>query len=289
MATADARMLPTSLTIECAAARAGALVRRVMRAFSPAGAPFIVSGILFVSDNAYTNAFGQPIGAPVPGWQPRPAPPRAPAQGRFCRIEPVDPGRHADDLHAAYATAADGRDWTYMSAGPFADAESYRAYLRKAAETDDPLHHAIVDLATGKAVGTFALMRADRANGAIEVGFVAYSPLLQKTCAGTEALFLLMRRVFDELGYRRFEWKCDSLNAPSRAAALRYGFTYEGLFRQAVVYKGRSRDTAWYSIVDGEWPALRSAFEQWLAAGNFDAHGRQRQSLSTLIAAARGR
>lgn len=181
-----------------------------------------------MSDNAYTNAFGQPIGAPVPGWQPRPAPPRTPAQGRFCRIEPVDPGRHADDLHAAYATAADGRDWTYMSAGPFADAESYRAYLRKAAETDDPLHHAIVDLATGKAVGTFALMRADRANGAIEVGFVAYSPLLQKTCAGTEALFLLMRRVFDELGYRRFEWKCDSLNAPSRAAALRYGFTYEG-------------------------------------------------------------
>lgn len=242
-----------------------------------------------MSDNAYTNAFGQPIGAPVPGWQPRPAPPRTPAQGRFCRIEPVDPGRHADDLHAAYATAADGRDWTYMSAGPFADAESYRAYLRKAAETDDPLHHAIVDLATGKAVGTFALMRADRTNGAIEVGFVAYSPLLQKTCAGTEALFLLMRRVFDELGYRRFEWKCDSLNAPSRAAALRYGFTYEGLFRQAVVYKGRSRDTAWYSIVDGEWPALRSAFEQWLAAGNFDAHGRQRQSLSTLIAAARGR
>ncbi|AOJ85088.1 acetyltransferase [Burkholderia sp. MSMB617WGS] len=241
-----------------------------------------------MSDNAYTNEFGQPIGAPVPGWQPRPAPPRTPMQGRFCRIEPVDASRHADDLYAAYALAADGRDWTYMSAGPFADAASYRAYLAKAAETDDPLHHAIVDLATGKAVGTCALMRTDRANGVIEVGFVAYSPLLQKTCAGTEAMFLLMQRVFDELGYRRFEWKCDSLNAPSRAAALRYGFAYEGLFRQAVVYKGRSRDTAWYSIVDREWPALRSAFGQWLAAGNFDERGRQRQPLATLIAAARG-
>ncbi|AIO68491.1 GNAT family N-acetyltransferase [Burkholderia oklahomensis] len=241
-----------------------------------------------MSDSAFINEFGQPIGAPVPDWQPRSAPPRTPMQGRFCRVEPVDVSRHADDLYAAYASAADGRDWTYMSAGPFADAARYRAYLAKAAEIDDPLHHAIVDLATGKAVGTCALMRTDRANGVTEVGFVAYSPLLQKTCAGTEVMFLLMQRVFDELGYRRFEWKCDSLNAPSRAAALRYGFTYEGLFRQAVVYKGRSRDTAWYSVVDHEWPVLRSAFRRWLAAENFDERGRQRQPLAALIAASRG-
>jgi RimJ/RimL family protein N-acetyltransferase len=131
-------------------------------------------------------------------------------------------------------------------------------------------------------------MRIDRANGVIEVGNINYSPLLQRKPAATEAMFLMMRRAFDELGYRRYEWKCDSLNAPSRAAALRLGFQYEGLFRQAAIYKGRSRDTTWFSIIDSEWPALRSAYEQWLAPENFDAAGRQQRKLSDLIAAARG-
>jgi len=156
--------------------------------------------------------------------------------------------------------------------------------MEKAATGPDPLFQAIVDAATGKAVGVASFMRIDPANGVIEVGGINYSPLLQRRPAATEAMYLMMRRAF-ELGYRRYEWKCDSLNAPSRAAAQRLGFSYEGTFRQAWVYKGRNRDTAWYSIIDREWAALRGAFERWLAPGNFDADGRQRVSLSGLIGA----
>jgi RimJ/RimL family protein N-acetyltransferase len=155
------------------------------------------------------------------------------------------------------------------------------------AKGDDPLFHTIVDNQTGKAVGVATFMRIDRANGVIEVGNINYSPLLQRTPAATEAMFLMMRRVFDELGYRRYEWKCDSLNAPSRAAALRLGFQFEGIFRQAVVYKGRNRDTAWFSIIDREWPALRGAYEQWLEAANFDTEGRQRRKLTEYVEEAR--
>ena len=175
----------------------------------------------------------------------------------------------------------------YLFQEPFRELEPYRAWLEQVAKADDPLFHAIVDLATGKAVGVATFMRIDPAHGVIEVGNINYSPLLQRQPGATEAMFLMMQRVFDELGYRRYEWKCDSLNAPSRAAALRLGFTYEGLFRQAVVYKGRNRDTAWFSITDGEWPALKRAHEQWLAPDNFGADGRQKQSLGALIAAAR--
>jgi RimJ/RimL family protein N-acetyltransferase len=233
------------------------------------------------------NEYQQPIGRPVPGWTPRGEPPRTPLAGRYCRVEPLDPNRHAQALYQAYCAAPDGSDWTYLSSGPFSDFASFHAYLTRTAESVDPLHFAVVDPATGDAVGTLALMRIDRANGVIEVGFIAYSRRLKRTPAGTEAIYLLMKRVFDELGYRRFEWKCDSLNAPSRSAALRYGFQYEGLFRQAVVYKGRSRDTALFSIIDGEWPAIRAGFEQWLAADNFDAQGHQREPLGKLIAAQR--
>ena len=208
-------------------------------------------------------------------------------EGRFCRLVPLDPATHARELFEANQLDKDGRNWTYLSVGPFAEFEGYRNWLEQAAKSDDPLFHTIVDAKTGKAVGVATFMRIDRANGVIEVGNINYSPLLQKKPAATEAMFLMMRRAFDELGYRRYEWKCDSLNAPSRAAALRLGFQYEGLFRQAVVYKGRNRDTTWFSIIDGEWPALRGAYEQWLAPANFDAEGRQRQKLSELIAAAR--
>jgi len=149
---------------------------------------------------------------------------------------------------------------------------------------DDPLFHAVVDERSGDAVGVLAYLRIDPQNGAIEVGHINFSPRLQRTPAATEALYLMARRAFDELGYRRYEWKCDSLNAPSRRAATRLGFQFEGLFRQAGVYKGRNRDTAWFSILDAEWPALRTAYEQWLASENFDADGRQRRSLGDLIA-----
>jgi RimJ/RimL family protein N-acetyltransferase len=202
-------------------------------------------------------------------------------------VELLDPGRHAADLFAANSLDAEGRNWTYLPVGPFADFGSYRAWLERVAAGEDPLFHTIVDLATGKAVGVAAFMRIDRGNGVIEVGNINYSPLLQRKPAATEAMFLMMTRVFDELGYRRYEWKCDSLNAPSRAAALRLGFQYEGLFRQAVVTKGRNRDTTWFSIVDGEWPGLKRAYQQWLTPENFDGEGRQRRGLAELVRSAR--
>jgi RimJ/RimL family protein N-acetyltransferase len=229
----------------------------------------------------------QPIGTALPAWTTRAAPPLTAMVGRFCRVEPVDPARHTADLFAANRLDAEGRNWTYLFQEPFGELEPYRAWLEQVAKGDDPLFHTIVDLKTGKAVGVATFMRIDRANGVIEVGNINYSPLLQKTPAATEAMFLMMARVFDELGYRRYEWKCDALNAPSRAAALRLGFQYEGLFRQAVIYKGRNRDTTWFSIIDAEWPALKRAYEQWLAPGNFDGDGRQRRGLADLIKAAR--
>jgi RimJ/RimL family protein N-acetyltransferase len=207
--------------------------------------------------------------------------------GRFCRVEALDPKRHAADLFAANSLDKDGRNWTYLFQEPFAELASYSQWLEQVARGDDPLFHTIVDLKTGKAVGVATFMRIDRANGVIEVGNINYSPLLQRTPAATEAMFLMMVRVFDELGYRRYEWKCDSLNAPSRAAALRLGFQYEGLFRQAVIYKGRNRDTTWFSIIDAEWPRLKRAYQQWLAPENFDGEGRQRRGLADLIEAAR--
>jgi RimJ/RimL family protein N-acetyltransferase len=226
------------------------------------------------------NAFDQPIGPDVLDWTPRQRPPRLVLQGRTCRLEPLNVQAHGDSLYAAYCAQTDGSDWTYLFVGPFTDAASYRAYLEDAAASADPQHWAVVDQATGNAVGTLALMRIDPVQGAIEVGSVTFSPLMKRTPMSTEAQYLLMKFVFDELGYRRYEWKCDALNAPSRQAALRLGFSFEGIFRQAVIYKGRSRDTAWFSIIDSEWPARRAAFERWLAADNFDASGQQRSKLA---------
>ena len=209
--------------------------------------------------------------------------------GRHCKVRPVDVEADARDLYDAYREAPDDRDWTYLFVGPFRTFEAYRDYLTQAAKTDDPQHHTIVDAKTGKPVGTAAFLRIEPAHGVIEVGHIAYSPRIQRSPAATEAMYLMMRRAFDELGYRRYEWKCDDNNLRSRAAALRYGFTFEGIFRQAIVYKGRSRDTAWYSIIDSEWPAIRSGFEQWLDPSNFDAGGRQRRKLADLMAIARGK
>lgn len=236
---------------------------------------------------AHNNASGQPIGFPLPGWTPRPRPPRSAIEGAFCRLEPLQPERHLADLFAAYGDDKEGKVWTYLFNGPYKSFEDYRAWGDRAACSDDPLPHAIIAQASGQALGVASFMRIDPASGVIEVGGIAYSPKLQRTPAATEAMYLMMRRVFDELGYRRYEWKCDSLNAASRAAAQRLGFRFEGIFRQAVVYKGRNRDTAWFSIIDSEWPALKLAFERWLSPDNFDQFGRQRESLSHLTAAAR--
>lgn len=221
------------------------------------------------------DEFGQPVGDAMPAWTPVPRPDADSLTGRHCTLERLDPTRHADDLYAAYAAAPDGRDWTYLPTGPFPTRQSYRDWAQDAARRTDPRHYAVVDNTTGRALGTLALMRHDPANGVIEVGHVTFSRALQRTPLSTEAQFLLMRYVFDELGYRRYEWKCDSLNARSRRAAQRLGFTYEGTFRQAVVYRGRSRDTAWLSVLDQEWPPIRAAFEAWLDPENLTAEGRQ--------------
>ena len=228
------------------------------------------------------NEFQQPIGDPLPQWAARALPPGAPLEGRYCRLERLDPKRHAADLYRAYSAAQDGRDWTYLSIGPFTDESSYFAHAEHAAASTDPLHYAVVDSRTQRAVGTLALMRIDRAHGVVEVGHVTFSPLLKRKPISTEAQYLLMRHVFDDIGYRRYEWKCDSLNAPSRKTAQRLGFQFEGIFRQAIVYKGRSRDTAWYAIIDRDWPQQRAAFEAWLSPQNFDAEGRQRLSLTDI-------
>jgi RimJ/RimL family protein N-acetyltransferase len=228
----------------------------------------------------HLNPLGQPIGAPLPLWQARPRPPRTVMEGRFCRLEAIDPGRHAADLFAANAEDRDGRNWTYLPYGPLMRWEDYRRWMEQFCCGDDPLFHAILERGSGRAVGVASFMRIDPAAGVIEVGGINYSPRLQRAPAATEAMYLMMRRVFDELGYRRYEWKCDTLNAPSRAAAARLGFRFEGVFRQAIVYKGRSRDTAWFSIIDREWPALKAAFERWLDPANFDSAGNQRQRLS---------
>jgi RimJ/RimL family protein N-acetyltransferase len=229
------------------------------------------------------NSAGQPIGPAVLNWTARAYPPRTAMAGGRVIIEPVSLDRHASGLYRAYMQAPDGRDWTYLVNNERPEGEAaFLAYVERLCESVDPMHHAIVDIANGQPLGTAAYMRIHNAQGVIEVGSIAFAPALQRTPAGTEAMYLMMRRAFDELGYRRYEWKCDSLNAPSRAAALRYGFTFEGIFRKAVVYKGRSRDTAWYAIIDEEWPVIRAAFEAWLAPDNFDANGLQRRRLQDI-------
>jgi len=232
----------------------------------------------------HTNQLGQPIGFPVEGWTARERPSRTPMTGRFCRVEPLDPSRHAAELYAANGEDRDGRMWTYLPWGPYDGFDDYLAAVKAGLLREDFLTYAVIDAISGKAVGVASYLNINLTAGSIEVGGIAYSPALQRRPAGTEAMYLMMRRVFDELGYRRYEWKCNALNALSRAAAERYGFRFEGIFRQAQIVKGRNRDTAWFSIIDSEWPGIKAAFERWLDPGNFDGDGRQRMRLSALTA-----
>jgi len=231
-----------------------------------------------------TNDLGQPIGAALPEWKAVPPPPRSPIVGRFCRVEPIDAERHAADLFTAFRRDEEDRIWTYLPYGPFDSEAALRDWLADECMGDDPLFHAILDSASGQAQGVASYLRIQPAVGVIEVGHINFSPLLQRRAAATEAMYLMMRRVFEELGYRRYEWKCDALNAASCRAAARLGFSYDGLFKQATIYKGRNRDTAWYSVLDCDWPALKKAYEAWLAPDNFAADGRQRAALGALIA-----
>jgi RimJ/RimL family protein N-acetyltransferase len=204
-------------------------------------------------------------------------------------LERLDPNRHPGELFDADRADLDGISWTYLPYGPFEDLESYCAWVNEVSAQHDPYFFAVIDTdpasaTRDRASGVLSLLRVQPDAGSIEVGHIHLSPALQQTRASTEAQFMLMSYVFDDLGYRRYEWKCDALNAPSRRAAERLGFTYEGIFRQAVVVKGRNRDTAWYAIIDAEWPTVRKAFEAWLAPDNFDGDEHQRASLQ----AARG-
>jgi RimJ/RimL family protein N-acetyltransferase len=231
------------------------------------------------------NHLGQPIGDSVGEWKPPPVPPRELMTGRYCRLEPLAV-RHARELWDAYAHDRDHRNWTYLPNGPYETFDGYAAWVESAGASSDPLFFAVVTTtarpahaaASRGAVGVAAYLRIAPEAGSIEVGHINFSPLLQRTPAATEAMFLMMRRAF-ELGYRRYEWKCDALNAPSRRAAERLGLKYEGIFQQATVYKGRNRDTAWYAVIDKEWPDLQAAFERWLDPENFDADGLQRSRL----------
>ncbi len=233
------------------------------------------------------NAWGQPVGDPVPGWTPRPRPTRATLVGRFVRLEPLDPAGHGDALRRGLDAERDGRLWTYLSFGPFADVGAWPHFLDAAAASEDPLYFTVVSADDPGAVGLAAYLRIEPAAGSIEVGSLAFSPALQQTTAATEAMVLMMAHAFDELGYRRYEWKCDSLNAPSRRAAERLGFGFEGIFSKATVVRGRNRDTAWYAITDAEWPRLRDAYAAFLDPTNFDSTGTQRVALGTWIDRAR--
>jgi RimJ/RimL family protein N-acetyltransferase len=230
---------------------------------------------------------GLPIGAEVPAHAAA-RPERRSLAGRFVRLEPLDAERHGAALWQETHGPGAAAFWQYLFDEPFADAGSFREFLARKAASTDPLFYAIVDQASGRALGLETLMRIDPAHRCIEVGNILYGRSLQRTPGATEAQYLLMRYVFEDLGYRRYEWKCNALNAPSRRAALRFGFSFEGIFRKHMIVRGRNRDTAWYAMLDDEWPAAKSAFELWLAPANFDPAGIQRQSLTALRGASDG-
>ena len=224
------------------------------------------------------DSMGQPLGMVVDNWQGAQPPQRVTLAGRYCRVEPFSRAQHAANLRAALAQDTDGAGWAYLMPRPQSDAE-WDAWFAMMEDSRDPLFFAIVDQVSGRAVGSCSYLRIDAPNGVIEIGWLRFSPLLQRTAMATEAMYLLMQQAF-AWGYRRYEWKCNVLNAPSMRAAVRLGFTFEGTFRQARVNWGLNRDTAWFSLLDSEWPANRAALLAWLDAANFEQDGRQRQSLA---------
>jgi RimJ/RimL family protein N-acetyltransferase len=202
--------------------------------------------------------------------------------GRTVSVVPLDPAAHADTLFAGSGGEQNEALWRYLFEGPFTSRAGFDSHLRQKATSDDPLFFTILDKPSGDAVGYAAYMRIEPAHRVIEIGSILFTPRLRRTTGATEAMYLMARHVFEDLGYRRYEWKCNALNAPSRRAALRLGFTFEGIFRQHMIIKGRNRDTAWFSMLDSEWPKRKAAFERWLDRSNFDANGRQQVSLFAL-------
>ena len=230
-----------------------------------------------------------PIGPRLADPGPARAPGRTVLEGRYARLEPLDAARHGDELHAASTPPDAATRFRYLFEPPPDTRAAFDAWLAGAAASADPLHFAVIDRATGRVEGRQTLMRITPAHRCIEIGNIYWGPRIAGTRVATEAMYLFAVHVLETLGYRRYEWKCDALNAPSRRAARRFGFTWEGHFRRAVIVRGRTRDTAWYAMIDEEWPALKAAYERWLAPENFDEHGRQRTRLSDLTAAALAR
>lgn len=213
------------------------------------------------------------------GWIPREKPERVVLDGQYVRLEPLDAARHGKELFEASQVADADAKFRWLAENPVADEATFMAWVEKSAASEDPLYFAVIDKASGKVAGRQTFMRIDTQNGVIEIGNIYWGPLISRKRAATEALYLFMRHAFADLGYRRFEWKCNNDNEPSKRAALRFGFTFEGVFRQHLIVKGLNRDTAWFSIIDKEWPALEKAYEGWLDPENFDADGQQRQRL----------
>jgi len=222
-----------------------------------------------------------PIGPLVEG-PPARRPARTTLPGRGVTLAPLDPQTHGSALYEAISGEESARLWQYLFEGPFADRAAFEVHLKRIAASEDPLFFAILDNASGSALGYASYMRIEPVHRVIEVGSILYTPRLQQTTLATEAMYLMARHVFEDLGYRRYEWKCNALNAPSRRAALRFGFTFEGIFRQHMIVKGRNRDTAWFSMLDSEWPARKANFERWLDPSNFGVDGRQKVALSAL-------
>ena len=218
------------------------------------------------------------------GWTPRARPAREAMEGRYVRLEPLDPQRHGDGLFAASTTADADDRFRWLFETPPESRAAFQPWLERAAASEDPLHFAVIDKASGRVAGRQSLMRIEPGHGVIEIGNILWNEPVARRPAATEALYLFARHAFDTLGYRRFEWKCNDQNAPSQRAALRFGFTFEGVFRQHMVVKGLNRDTAWFAIIDKEWPAIRAAFEAWLAPENFDAEGKQKRRLEDIRA-----
>jgi RimJ/RimL family protein N-acetyltransferase len=224
---------------------------------------------------------GLPVGPQVdPSAAPLPR--RVTLHGRYVELSPLDVAKHGAALWEGVLDPANDRLWRYLPDGPFADRAAFEANVALRSSSDNPLYFAILDEDTKRALGWASLMRIEPQNRCVEVGYILYTPALQRTRGATEAMYLLARYVFEDLGYRRYEWKCDSLNAPSWRAALRLGFTYEGVFRQHMIIKGRNRDTAWFAILDSEWAARKARLEEWLDPSNFDAQGQQKLALSEL-------
>ena len=230
-----------------------------------------------------TTAVERRVGELVdPSASPRPV--RLTLDGKSVKLVPLDAHDHLEDLWITSGGPENEHLWTYLFEWPFQNRWSFEAYLQRKQESEDPLFYTIIDKISGRAAGWAAFMRMDPLNRVLEVGNIMFSPQLQRTYGATEAMYLMAQYALGDLHYRRYEWKCDALNEPSRRAALRLGFKFEGVFRQHMIVKGRNRDTAWYSIIDSEWPARKRAFEQWLDPTNFDASGKQRASLSSLNA-----